>query len=135
MYGREIQNQPTNPQNTMKHQIRSTVVFLGQDYDRNTQWLGQANKWAGINRVERTRYTIRHDAEVTVEMIAEDCFCVFNAPDEALSENQLKRRGNYRGVSLSVGDIVQVFRNGVLVAEALCDPTGWQIRDTLVKIS
>ena len=118
----------------MTHQITSYVVFLGQDYDRNTEWLSRAAKWQGINRVERAWYKVRHDADLSVEALAEDAFHVFNAPDECLSENQLRRRGAYQGPSLSVGDVVQVRRNGVLYAEALCQSSGWHVQHTCVVV-
>jgi len=116
-------------------QISSEITFLGQDYGRNTQWFSSAAKWQGVNRIERAKYRIRHDADLSVEAIAEDAFVVFGAPDECLSENQLRRKGSYQGPSLSVGDIVQVRRNGVLVAEALCQSQGWDIRHTSVVVS
>jgi len=118
----------------MTHQITSEVIFLGQDYDRNTEWLSRAAKWQGINRVERAKYKVRHDADLSAEALAEDAFHVFNAPDECLSENQLRRRGAYQGPSLSVGDVVQVRRNGVLYAEALCQSAGWHIQYTCVVV-
>ena len=114
--------------------MRSTIVFLGQDYDRNSRWLSQAAEWSGINRIERARYTVRHDESITVELLAEDAFAVFNAPDECLTENQLLRKRLYRGPSLSVGDIVQIHRDGVLHAECLCMPCGWDIQLRFVEI-
>lgn len=119
----------------MTHQITSEIVFHGQDYDRNTEWLTQAAKWQGINRIERARYKVRHDADLSTEELVEDTFAVFNAPDECLTENQLRRKGSYQGPCLSVGDVVKVYRNGVLYAEALCQPIGWHIQYTCVTVS
>ena len=116
------------------NQLRSTVVFLGQSYDQHPQFNGFEARWEGVNRIVRTSYTIVHDPSVTVEAIAEDAYKVFNAPEEILSLNQLRRLGKYRGPSLSVGDIVQVWRDGILHAEALCAGIGWDIRHTEVTV-
>jgi hypothetical protein len=115
-------------------QIRSEVVFLGQSYDHPARFRGFEAKWAGVLRTIRTSYRIVHADTVTVEDIAQDAYKVFNAPEECLSSNQLRRLGKYRGPSLSVGDIVQVWRDGVLHAEALCCPIGWDIRYTAVTV-
>ena len=118
----------------MTHQITSYIVFLGQDYDRNTERGFRTAKWQGINRVERAWYKVRHDADLSVETLAEEAFHVFNAPDECLSENQLRLRGEYQGPCLNVGDVVQVRRNGVLYAEALCLSQGWHVQHTCVVV-
>ena len=113
--------------------IRSKVRFVGQNFDDPTV-RGFEAKWA-VPRVIRAEYTIVHDEKVTPQEIAEDAFCVFNAPDECLSENQIRRKGTYRGYSLSVGDIVTIHRDGVLLCQCLCCPSGWEIRYHKVTIS
>lgn len=112
--------------------MRSTIVFLGQTYSPSARWFEAT--WAGVERTERVRYNIIHEDRLDLEKIAEDAFAVFNAPEELLNERQLRRKGAYRGPSLSVGDIVQVWRDGVLFAEALCMPSGWHIRVTLTEL-
>ena len=123
-------NRGTSPPTTA---MRSTIVFLGQTYSPDApRWFDAS--WAGVERTERVRYTIVHEERLDLEKIAEDAFAVFNAPDECLNERQLRRRGAYRGPSLSVGDIVQVWRDGVLYAESLCVSSGWDIRMTLTEL-
>lgn len=113
--------------------IRSKVQFVGQDFD-NPEVRGFEAKWNVPSRI-RAEYTIVHEAKVTPQEIAEDCFAVFNAPDECLTENQLRRKGGYLGYSLSVGDVVVIWRDGAVLCECLCCPSGWEIRYHKVTIS
>jgi hypothetical protein len=113
--------------------IRSKVQFVGQDFDRDDV-RGFEAKW-NVPRRFRAEYTIVHEAKVTPQEIAEDCFAVFNAPDECLTPNQLRRKGSYRGYSLSVGDLVVIWRDGVVLCECLCCPTGWEIQYKRVTIN
>jgi hypothetical protein len=112
--------------------IRSKVQFVGEDFDKIEGRPFQP-VW-NAPRILRAEYTITHEARVSDLEIAEDCFTVFNAPDECLTSRQLLRKRDYRGYSLSVGDLVKIWRDGVLVCECLCCPTGWEIQYKSVTI-
>ncbi len=112
--------------------IRSKVQFFGQDFDAALGRPFQA-VWHQP-RILRAEYTIPHEARVSDLEIAEEAFTIFNAPDECLTSRQLLRKRDYRGYSMSVGDIVKIWRDGSLVCECLCCPTGWEIRYTQVTV-
>jgi hypothetical protein len=112
--------------------IRSKVQFVGQDFDRDDV-RGFEAKWNVPRRI-RAEYTIVHSEKVSDLEIAQDAFTVFNAPDECLTSRQLLRKRDYRGYSMSVGDLVVIWRDGRVVCECLCCPIGWEIQYKAVTI-
>jgi hypothetical protein len=110
----------------------SKVQFFGQDFDQIQGRPFQA-VW-NQPRILRAQYALTHSTRVSDLEIAEDAFVVFNAPDECLTNRQLLRKRDYRGYSMSVGDLVKIWRDGRLVCECLCLSSGWDIRYTAVDV-
>jgi hypothetical protein len=69
-----------------------------------------------------------YTSELFKEAAAEEAFKIFNAPEEVLDEREKDILKNYRGPSLSVGDIVEVHSPGVSATAYLCASTGWKTR-------
>lgn len=73
----------------------------------------------------------RFRSELEGEKAAEEAFHLTNAPDEILTEEQMALRGDFKGPSLSVGDIVQVTPvvvdfNSYSTKYYLCKSQGWE---------
>ncbi len=64
------------------------------------------------------------------EKAAEEAFVITNAPEEILNKNQKKilKENNFKGPSLSVGDVVRVFSKleKNLPEYYLCKSFGWE---------
>ena len=67
-------------------------------------------------------YTSKHLGETA----AEEAFKIFNAPEEFLDDDEMRIVKQYRGHSLSVGDVVQV--DGV---DYLCSGVGWTVKSDM----
>jgi hypothetical protein len=124
---RRAGNQPAS-----RSMIRSTVQFFGQDFNQIQDRPFQP-VW-NQPRILRAQYAMTHDARVSDLEIAQEAFHIFNAPDECLTSRQLLRKRDYRSYSMSVGDIVKIWRDGRLVCECLCCPIGWEISYTAVDV-
>jgi hypothetical protein len=86
---------------------------------------------------DRTEY-ISFRTKLEGEAAAEEAFHITNAPEELLTEEQKQLAENFKGPSLSVGDIVQVAPvvvgpNCPLPEYYLCRSFGWEkfVGDTI----
>jgi len=98
----------------------SNIKIYLQDFNAMdaTNRRGLVSDWT-LPRKFVLEYTSKHLGEEA----AEEAYHIFNAPEEMLDEDERLVVQQYRGHSLSVGDVVQV--DGI---EYLCAGSGWQTR-------
>lgn len=70
------------------------------------------------------KFAIAYTTPLNGEDAAEQAFFILNAPTDYLNEYEQQIAANYKGHSLSVGDIVEVDGK-----EFLCSGIGWMVRD------
>jgi len=101
--------------------MATTVRIFVQDFDQMGARPGYQFFTSDWTLPRKHIYTYLTDAKG--QEAAEEAFHIFNAPTEMLEEWQQYISKNYRGPSLSVGDIAEV--DGV---EYLCCSFGWEKR-------
>ena len=103
---------------------RSYVTIFRRPWEINIDW-DKREEWYQ-SRSEGMSYA----SSLVGEEAAEEAFHITNAPDECLtdSQKQLLKEQNFKGPSLSVGDVVKV---GPIIREVLpeyymCKSFGWE---------
>jgi hypothetical protein len=71
---------------------------------------------------------LSYETTTPPEKIAGEAFYLTNAPEYALSKDDLKKTHTFHGPSLSIGDIVQVEHEGK-TTQHLCQAIGWDTRE------
>lgn len=101
----------------------SNIKIYLQDFDAITaaNRRGFQSDWT-LPRKFVLEYTSKHLGETA----AEEAFKIFNAPEEFLDDDEMRIVKQYRGHSLSVGDVVQV--DGV---DYLCSGVGWTVKSDM----
>ena len=104
----------------------SNIKIYLQDFNamNATNRRGFVSDWT-LPRKFVLEYTSKHLGEAA----AEEAFMIFNAPEEFLDEDERRIAQQYRGHSLSVGDVVEV--DGV---DYLCSGVGWTVKSDMGTI-
>ena len=104
--------------------VTKSLITVYQESWNNRNWFSR-EQWF-VDREEKISYK----SALTGKEAAEEVFHLTNAPEEMLDENQknLLKKLNFKGPSLSVGDIVRVepIVRTSLPEYYLCKSVGWE---------
>jgi hypothetical protein len=102
-----------------------TVTFLRQPYDAFHRFTTTPT-WE-TKREQVLEMLLELPVGKHWEYLAEKMFHLTNAPEECLSDEdqEIMANANYRGPSVSVGDVVRV-EYGLVLEEFLCLSYGWE---------
>jgi hypothetical protein len=129
----------TKPSNSLKPSNSSKegnflVTIKSQDFDALRLGSGKMpfQKDWDLPRKE----TLKYYTNMSGEGAAEEAFKILNAPDEFLLANEKSKKGDFKGHSLSVGDVVEVENiETKKVTPFLCSPIGWEVGETYISKS
>jgi hypothetical protein len=111
---------PTSPTSPI---LKTRVVILVKDYEKIMEGGNKypMNVFSAVWNLPR-KELFSYYTQFSGEAAAEEAFHITGAPDECLTNEQryILKSNNYKGPSVSVGDVVSV--DGV---KFLCDSSGW----------
>jgi hypothetical protein len=99
------------------------VIIHRQDWDAVARMNAFSTRGRDVNLPRERVY--EYFTDKYNEDACEEAFVLTNAPDEVLTEHQRLIRADYRGPSVSVGDMIEVISDEGVTDKYICDSVGW----------